>query len=288
MKIDGRTGLLCLIGDPVEHSLSPMMHNLSFEKLGLNYVYMAFRVTREKLETVIEGFRAIGVKGFNVTTPLKRDIVVFLDKLDPKAARIGAVNTVLNDDDEFIGFNTDGVGVVKALEDKDLKLDGLSIVLLGAGSAGRAIAYALSEIPCCLTILNRTAEKAKSLAEELSEGLAKVSWKPLTIDSLAECVSRADILINATSVGMKPMDTKTPVPKRFLKRELVVFDIVYNPLETRLLREAREVGAITLDGLEMLLHQGIEAFKIWFNLEPPIELLKQAIEEVRRKRLGCG
>jgi len=287
LRINGKTRLLCLIGDPVEHSLSPMMHNLSFEELGLNYVYMAFRVTKERLETVVEGFRAIGVKGFNVTTPLKRDIVVFLDKLDPRAAKIGVVNTVLNDHGEFIGFNTDGVGVVKALEDRGVKLDGLSIVLLGAGSAGRAIAYALSEIPCRLTILNRTAEKAKSLAEELSDGLAEVSWKQLTIDSLTECVPRADILINATSVGMKPKDAETPVPKRLLRKELIVFDIVYNPLETRLLKEAREVGATTLDGLEMLLHQGIEAFKIWFNLEPPVGLLKKAIEEVRRRRLGC-
>lgn len=287
MKIDGKTGLLCLIGDPVEHSLSPMMHNLSFEEFGLNYVYLAFRVTRKELKTVIEGFRAIGVKGFNVTTPLKRAIMAFLDKLNPSAAKIGAVNTVLNDHGEFIGFNTDGIGVVRALESKGFKIDGLSIVLIGAGSAGRAIAYTFSERPCRLTILNRTAEKAKSLAEELSEELAEVYWKPLTINSIAECVPQADVLVNATSVGMKPMDMETPVPKRFLRKGMAVFDIVYNPLETRLLREAREVGAITLDGLEMLLHQGIEAFKIWFNLEPPVERLKKAFNEVRRRHLGC-
>lgn len=288
MKINGKTGLLCLIGDPVEHSLSPMMHNLSFERLGLNCVYLAFRVTKERLETVVEGFRAIGVRGFNVTTPLKKAIVVFLDKLNPNAAKIGAVNTVLNDHGEFIGFNTDGLGVVRALESRGLKIDGLNIVLIGAGSAGRAIAYAFSETPCSLTILNRTAEKARSLAEELSEGLAEVSWKPLTMDSLAECVPRADILVNATSIGMKPMDMETPVPKRFLRRGMVVFDIVYNPLETRLLKEAKKVGALTLDGLEMLLHQGIEAFKIWFGLEPPKELLKKAFDDVRRRHLGRG
>lgn len=285
MKIDGKTKLLCLIGDPVEHSLSPMMYNLSFERLGLNYVYLAFRVTREKLKAAVEGFRVIGVRGFNVTTPLKKAIVALLDRLDPSAAKIGAVNTVLNEHDEFVGFNTDGLGVIKALEDRGIKLSGLAIVLIGAGSAGRAIAYAFSEMPCKLTIMNRTAEKAKALAEELSGRLAEISWKPLTVDSIAECIPRADIVVNATSIGMRPMDMETPIPKKFLKKDMVVFDIVYNPLETRLLREAREIGALTLDGLEMLLHQGIEAFKIWFGLEPPVELLKDAFENFRRQQL---
>ncbi|HID18613.1 TPA: shikimate dehydrogenase [Candidatus Bathyarchaeota archaeon] len=283
--MDGRTGLLCLIGDPVEHSLSPMMHNLSFKKLGLNYVYVAFRVSRRVLGTVVAGLKAIGVKGFNVTTPLKRDVVGFLDRLSPKASRIGAVNTVLNDRGELIGFNTDGTGAVKALEDRGFKLEGARVLLLGAGNAGRAIAYALMDKPCRLTILNRTVEKAEVLAREVSGGLAEVYWAPLTPDNLARHVPRADILINATSMGMKPLNGETPVPGSLLRRDMVVFDIVYNPLETRLLREAKGAGVETLDGLEMLLHQGVEAFKIWFGLNPPVEDLKRAFEEIRRMRL---
>lgn len=283
MKINGRTRLICLIGDPVEHSLSPLIHNIALKELGLNYVYMAFRVPRECLKQVIEAFKVMNVKGFNVTMPLKRDIFNLLDDIDSKALKIGAVNTVLNETNRFIGFNTDGIGAVKALEGNGVKIEGSYIVLLGAGSTGRAIAYALMDRDCHITIFNRTVEKSKILAMEISNGTAKVTWEPLTEDSLKTHISKADIVINSTSVGMKPMDGETPVPKNLLRSELIIFDVVYNPIETRLLREAREVGARTIDGLEMLLNQGLESFKIWFGVYPPIEPIKVALEEVRRK-----
>ncbi len=280
--MDGRTGLLCLIGDPVDHSLSPLMHNIALRELGLNYVYMAFRVTKDKLSQVVEAFKVIGVRGFNVTMPLKKDIIRVLDEVDSKALKIGAVNTVANRSGRFIGFNTDGIGAIKALEKNNVKLDGVYVVLLGAGNTGRAIAYALMDRDCNIAILNRTVERSKMLAMEISNGNARVEWGSLTEESLRIHLSKADVVINSTSVGMKPMDNETPIPKDLLRRDLIVFDIVYSPLETRLLKEAREVGAQTIDGLEMLLNQGLESFKIWFGVYPPIERIVNALENVRR------
>ncbi|MBS7618824.1 shikimate dehydrogenase, partial [Candidatus Bathyarchaeota archaeon] len=163
-----------------------------------------------------------------------------------------------------------------------VKIDGSHIVLLGAGGTGRAIAYTLMDRECSIAILNRTVEKSKMLALEVSDGPAMVEWGPLTEGSLKIHLSKADVVINSTSVGMKPMDGETPIPKSLLRSGLTVFDIVYNPLETRLLREAREVGARTIDGLEMLLNQALESFKIWFEAYPPIEQIKNALEDVRR------
>ncbi|MEM1569855.1 MAG: shikimate dehydrogenase [Candidatus Bathyarchaeia archaeon] len=282
MKIDGKTGLLCLIGDPVEHSLSPLIHNTGLRALGLNYVYMAFKVSRDKLSQVVEAFKAIHVKGFNVTMPLKRDILHYLDEVDSKALKIGAVNTVFNESGKFVGFNTDSIGAVKALEKNGVRIDGSYIVLLGAGGTGRAIAYALMERECNIVILNRTIEKSKMLAMEVSNGSARVEWGPLTENSLKAHLLKADVIINSTSVGMKPMDNETLIPKNMLRNGLTVFDVVYDPLETRLLREAREVGAQTIDGLEMLLNQGLESFKIWFGMYPPIDPIKNVLDEVRR------
>jgi shikimate dehydrogenase len=282
LNINGRTGLLCLIGDPVEHSLSPLIHNIALRELNLNYVYMAFKVSRDKLSQVVEAFKVIGVKGFNVTMPLKKDIVRVLDEVDNRALKIGAVNTVVNRSGRFIGLNTDGIGAVKALEKNNVKLDGAYIVLLGAGSTGRAIAYALMDRDCNIAILNRTVEKSKVLSMEISNGNARVEWGPLTEESLRIHLSKADVIINSTSVGMKPMDSETPIPKGLLRSDLVVFDIIYSPLETRLLKEAREVGAQTIDGLEMLLNQGLESFRIWFGVYPPIERIVNALEDVRR------
>jgi len=282
LNINGKTGLLCLIGDPVEHSLSPLIHNIALRELGLNYIYMAFRVSRDKLSQVVEAFKVIGVKGFNATMPLKRDLIRVLDEVDDKALKIGAVNTVLNRSGRFIGFNTDGIGAVKALEKNNVKIDGAYIVLLGAGSTGRAIAYTLMDRDCNMAILNRTVEKSKMLAMEISGGNARVEWGSLTEDSLRMHLSKADVVVNSTSVGMKPMDGETPIPKSLLRSGLVVFDIVYSPLETRLLKEAREAGAQTIDGLEMLLNQGLESFKIWFGAYPPLEHIINALEDVRR------
>lgn len=282
MRINGRTGLLCLIGDPVEHSLSPLIHNTALKELGLNYVYMAFRVSKNTVNHVVEAFKVMGVKGFNVTMPLKKDVIRFLDVVDPKALKIGAVNTVLNTSGRFIGFNTDGIGAVKALEENGVNIDGAYIVILGAGGTGRAIAYTLMDRECNIVILNRTVEKSKMLAAEVSNGSASVEWGSLTEDSLSMHLSKADIVINSTSVGMKPMDCETPIPKSLLRRGLTVFDVVYSPLETRLLMEAKEAGAQTIDGLEMLLNQALESFKIWFEVYPPIKPIKNALEEVRR------
>lgn len=274
--IKGSTRVLAVIGDPIEHSLSPVMHNAALDYLGLDCVYVAFRVPPPNLRTAVETAKAF-LGGLNVTIPHKIRIMSLLDEVDELAWEIGAVNTVKIENGEAIGYNTDGIGAVKAIGDvKDER-----ILILGAGGAARAIAFSLSSLVKKITIANRTFKKGKELAMVLRE---KVESKAIELrkDVLTREISYSDILINATSVGMYPRSDETLVTSEMMHEGLIVKDIVYNPIETRLLSEARKANAKTISGLEMFVNQGAEAFKIFLGVDPPIEVMKEAVEKELR------
>ena len=269
-----------VIGDPIEHSLSPQMHNAAFKELGLNCIYLPFRVTRRNLKSAMIGMRALNIRGFNVILPHKTAVIKFLDELDEAAQEVGAVNTVLNDEGRLIGYNTDGLGAARALEEQDVDPSDKRIVLVGAGGAARAIAFALARIARSIFILNRTRNRALKLAKDIERRIGKkILTRSLTRNSLLEVLRDADILINATSVGMYPRTEETVATRKVLHSGIVVFDIVYNPIRTLLLREAEAVGAKTITGVGMLVHQGAEAFKIWTNRSPPIEVMRRTLME---------
>ena len=277
--------IFMLIGDPVEQSLSPAMQNAAFKALGLNCIYTALRIPAPMLADAMVGIRAMGISGLNVTTPHKVNIVSMLDELDESASLVGAVNTVKNVKGKLVGFNTDGDGALRALEQKVGPIAGKRVVLLGAGGAARAIAFSIVRAGAELTIANRTVSRAQALASAIQEKLgASVKLIGIGRSELTAAIERADVLINATMVGMRPRAGQTLVTSSMMHPGLVVNDIVYEPLETRLLREARRAGATIIDGLGMLVHQGALAFEIWTGRRAPIKVMEAAV----RRELGGG
>ncbi len=277
--ISAGTKLCAVIGDPIEHTISPAMHNAAFEKLELDYTYLAFRVKSDELNKAIEGVRSLGIRGLSVTIPHKVAVMPMLDKLDPMADRIGAVNTVVNDDGILSGYNTDASGFLQVLLDKGIEPKGKNIAVLGAGGAARALCFILADRGANLVILNRLSglEPAQRLAERVSRFSRKpVNALAISEENLKVIVDNSDILVNATSVGMSPDTEQTLVPAEFLRSGLVVFDIIYNPPRTRLLHEAEEKGAQIINGLEMLVWQGVSAFKLWTGVKPPVAVMREA------------
>ncbi len=254
--IDAQTELYGVIGNPVHHSLSPMIHNGAFRRLGWNAVYLAFEV--KNVEEALRGIRGLGVRGVSVTIPFKTEVLPFLDKIEGLAKKVGAVNTIVNRRGRLIGYNTDCEGALEALEEK-MDLRGKRVVLLGAGGAARAIGFGLKERDVPLTVVNRSKERGRALSKELGCDYLAMS----SLARMKEGGVEADIMINATSLGMYPRDGETPLPKELLKKGMMVMDIVYEPLQTRLLREAKKKGCVTVDGLEMLIRQGVAQFEIW-------------------------
>ena len=290
MKVSGRTKVCAVIGDPVEHSLSPCFQNAAFQHLKLDFIYVAFTVKAEDLGDAISGVRSLGIYGLNVTMPHKISVIKYLDELDERADRIKSVNTILNRNGKLIGYTTDGIGVLNALKYNGIDPKGKKVVILGAGGAARSASYALSEVAGELVILNRTIERARNLASKVRKLIGShvnVKWDGLTEESLRREVREADILINATPVGMSPNVNGTLVEKRLLHPDMVVFDMIYHPLKTRLLREAEEVGAKTINGLSMLIHQGAASFEIWTGVEAPVDVMMKAAEEEIRRREGA-
>jgi len=287
MSISGRTRVYALIGDPVEHSLSPTIQNAAFRHLNMDCIYLAFRVRANDLKQAISGIRALGICGVNVTMPHKINVIPYLDHIDEEAKSIGAINTILNKDGELLGYNTDGVGALNALKSNKINLAGKKIVILGAGGASKAITFTFAKEVGKIIILNRTLEKAEKLAGEVYSTLGReVEAKALSMDNLKYELEETDVLINATSVGMAPKDDDSPVSRRLLRSDLVVFDLVYNPFETRLLREAKAIGAKTIDGLTMLVHQGAASYEIWIGRKAPINIMIEAAKEkIKRKNM---
>lgn len=277
MKVTGETKICGLIGYPVGHSVSPQMHNSAFKALKLNFIYVTFEVKEALLKAAVEGIKGLGIRGVNVTIPYKVSITNYLNELRGEASLIGAVNTILNEGGRLIGFNTDAVGALRALEAHAATPIDKKVVVLGAGGAARAIAFALAGKARSITIVNRTEDKALALANELRRELnANALGKPLTAPTLKDELKDADILINATPTGMVPNVDQTLVGKELLRSDMAVMDIVYNPLETLLLKEARKIGAKCIDGLEMLVQQGAESFRIWTGREPPVRVMRDA------------
>lgn len=282
--ISGKTKICGIIGDPVEHTMSPAMHNAAFKKLGLDYVYLPFRVTKEELGRAIDGIRALNIRGLNVTLPHKVAVSQFLDELDTPAEKIGAINTIVNRNGVLKGYNTDATGFLRALLERGIDPKGKRVVILGAGGASRAISFILAERGARLVILNRTWDKAKLCADRIS-GLFQneVAALKLNRENLMTALSQADILVNTTSLGMDPDINQTPVAANLLKPALVVFDIVYNPIETRLQREAKVAGATVIGGVEMLVWQGAVAFEKWTGLKAPVELMRNEVIKVLQR-----
>ena len=280
MNISGKTKICGIIGYPVDHTMSPPMHNAAFKKLGLDYAYLPFRVRPEDLPEAVGGLKALNTIGYNVTIPHKVAIIPLLDELDSLAEKIGAVNTVVNNNGILKGYNTDASGFLQALLERGLEPRGKNIVVLGAGGAARAIAYILAERNASLTILNRREELdwAEAIAKNIKADLAQeVKVYELLPEHLERVLAKADVLVNATSVGMSPASDARTVPASLLKSGLVVVDIVYNPVRTRLLQDAEAAGATTVAGIDMLIWQGALAFEKWTGRKAPFDLMKLVV-----------
>ncbi|MGA2522863.1 MAG: shikimate dehydrogenase [Candidatus Bathyarchaeia archaeon] len=284
MAVSGKTKVFGVIGDPVEHSLSPVMQNAAFASTKIDSTFLAFNVKSSDVGKAMDGVRALGIQGLNVTMPHKTSVISFLDEVDSVAKALKVVNTVKNENGKLLGFNTDGVGALLAFRENGVELKGKKVMLLGAGGAARAIAFALAEHAAEISILNRSIVPAAQLADLIKETFdIKVfayALSPLTVKgNLVD----ADILINATSVGMKPNDNETLVAPKWLKPDLAVLDIVYNPIETKLAKRAKAAGAKVVSGVEMLIYQGAASFEIWTGAKAPVEIMREAALSHLRK-----
>jgi shikimate dehydrogenase len=276
MIISGKTLVCGVIGDPIEHTLSPIIHNAAFEALKLDYVFLAFKVKALNIEKAVSGMRALGMHGLSITMPNKNVVINYLDEVDQTAKTTGSVNTILNKNGKLFGYNTDGVGALQALKQNGVEPRGEKVLLLGAGGAARAIAYALSQEAGELVILNRTEKRASELASLLKQkSTAKVVAGPLSSNAIKNNLRNSNVLINATPIGMEPKSDRSLVSPEFLKPDLVVMDAVYNPIETKLAKDARTAGAKVVSGVEMLIYQGASAFEIWTNRSAPVEVMRQ-------------
>jgi shikimate dehydrogenase len=278
MTITGKTRVCGVIGNPIEHSLSPIMHNAAFEALRLDYVFLAFKVKPAQVEAAVNGMKALNIRGLNVTMPHKSTVINHLDRVDLSAQIVNSVNTILNKENLLFGFNTDGVGALKALRENGVEPKGKKVLLLGAGGAARAIAYTLAKEADELAVLNRTVKQAQELAKLLEKSLnKKVVAGSLSPSDIQRNIEDSDILVNATSVGMKPKPDESPVAAKALRSNLAVMDIVYNPVETKLAKDAKAVGAQVISGVEMLIYQGAASFEIWTGKSAPVEVMRKAV-----------
>ena len=281
-SIGGHTQIVGLVGWPVEHSVSPAMHNAAFAALGLNWRYVALPVEPDRVSEALQGVRALGMRGVNITVPHKQAALKCMDELTPAAQAIGATNTLILRNGRMIGHNTDAGGFLRALRQDGFDPDGCKALMLGAGGAARAVAYALAEAGCHLTILNRTVQRARDLATTMGQvsASASVHGDTLSLDTLRELAPTADLVINATSLGMWPNVDGSPWPRELaFPSGAFYFDLVYNPRLTRLGQQARDAGARVGDGLAMLVHQGVEAFVEWTGVEPPADIMMAACEQ---------
>ena len=273
--ITGSTNIAGLIGHPVEHSFSPPMHNAAFNALNMDWTYVAFDVEPSNLKSAIDGARSLNIKGLNVTIPHKIEVMKYLDEIDEVARLIGAVNTI--DFRNMKGYNTDGIGAVKAIEEVT-SIKNKNVVVAGAGGASRAISFYIAKYGAeSITILNRNVDKASNLAKDIN---LIDDVKPDSISQINDYVREADILIDTTPVGMHPnVDSDAIVGADDMHEDLVVFDAVYNPNETSLIKQAIKANAKPVYGIKMLLYQGAESFKIWTGQNPPVDVMEDALRK---------
>lgn len=269
MDVSGKTKITGLFGYPVEHTLSPAMHNAAFKSLGLDICYVPFRVSPEELPDAVRAVRALDLIGVNITVPHKEKVIPLLDKVNEEAAFIGAVNTIVNNDGILTGHNTDGRGFISSLTEKGVLIDDKEILVIGAGGASRAISYYLSEKASKLFLYDVDKPKAKTLVGDLN----KLRGNVYLLDKL-ENPGKPHIIINATPLGLRQEDP-LPLHPDLITSDTVVCDLIYK--KTKLLQEAENKGAITLDGLGMLLWQGVLAFELWTGFKPPVDLMRNAL-----------
>jgi shikimate dehydrogenase len=276
MKEKRMKKLYAVIGEPIAHSMSPQMHNDLFLHYGIDAHYQPLLVKKESLKEAVIGLKAIGIAGFNVTIPHKTNIIPFLDEIDPLAKQIGAVNTVVNQKGKLKGFNTDGIGFQMGLMRLTSNLNAKKVLIIGAGGAARAIYYTLaqSKLVAQLDICNRTKMNAEKL---ISEYDGKIKSKALTILEAEQELSHYQIVVQTTNIGMAPYQDELPLSLERLSKESIVSDIIYNPLETTFLREARKKGAIVQNGIDMFVNQGALAFEHWTGIAPDLERMRQNV-----------
>lgn len=269
IQISGRTKITGIFGHPVEHTLSPAMHNAAFKALGLNYCYVPFLVHPDYLEDAIKAIRALNLCGVNVTVPHKEKVMPLLDEIYEEASFIGAVNTIVNSEGRLIGYNTDGRGFMQSLLESGISVEGKNVLIIGAGGASKAISYYLSQKTKTLYLYNRS----KNRAEKLIQDLKKIRDNVTLIEDISS-IERFHIIINATPLGLKKEDP-LPFDTSLLRAEQTVCDLIYK--KTRLLEEASKKGCVTLDGLGMLLWQGLFAFELWTGKKPQVEVMRNAL-----------
>ena len=282
MQIDGKTKVIGIFGWPVEHTLSPAIHNVAFEIMGLNYVYVPFPVNPLFLYNAVFGAKALGLAGLNITIPHKQAIIEHLDEITKLSREVGAVNTVEFRDDKIIGHNTDGIGFLQSLEmDGGIEPKDKNVLLIGAGGAARAVAFTCAENHAnSIAIMNRNQQNAESLKTNIHQFYPKIevtTWK-LNDPKIDHLMGDFDIVINSTSLGMKSYDP-IPLHPEWLNSKMIVMDLIYCPLETEFLKSAKKVGCRTVNGIGMLLYQGVAAFEIWTGVKPDIEVMKSALEK---------
>jgi shikimate dehydrogenase len=281
--ISAKSRLCAVIGDPVEHSMSPQIHNSAFQACGINMVYVAFHVVRGDIGRALEGVRSLGIRGLSVTIPHKVDIIPYLDEVDEVSRHVGSVNTVVNEGDRLVGYSTDGPGALRALSAEGADTTGRRILLLGSGGAARAVAFSLSTsaAPTELRILGIEKEELEQLGTDLSD---KTQIEPitqsLTAENLEAAMAETEVVIQATPIGMTPQVDQTLIPSHLIKENQVIFDIVYTPLETRLIQDAKAAGALTVLGLGMFVHQAAIQFELWTGRDAPIELMTESVRMV--------
>jgi shikimate dehydrogenase len=273
MSTDFKT--YCIIGDPIDHSLSPAIHNAAFTTLGLNCSYIAFRVQEGQLKNSMDSLRAINIGGFNVTMPHKVTVLNYVDRSDKITEMVGAANTVNNEGGKFHAYNTDVVGFIEPLRQRKIDLNGFEVLILGAGGAARAVAVALSQEKGVskINIFNRDIDRSTSLANMINKSGIEIGI--ISQNDVQKIAFRSNLIINTTPLGMK--NEQSLIKTSSISKESIVYDIVYKPIETKLLENARTAGAQVIYGYEMLLEQAIASFKIWFKIDPPIESMKKVL-----------
>ncbi|MFT9496290.1 shikimate dehydrogenase [Anaerosolibacter sp.] len=276
INISGKTNLYCVIGDPISHSLSPMIHNHFFRKKGMDSLYIPLRVTTDKLSHGLELLKN-NFEGFNVTIPHKETIIPYLDEVDENALQYGAVNTVKVVDGKLCGYNTDGIGFLKSLEQMNISLDGKRVLLLGAGGAARVVALEILRKGGELTIANRNIHRVQLLKEELG----RICRNSLPIAKPEELKGPFDIIINSTPVGMHPNIKECPVPQEALHGSQLIYDMIYNPYQTKLLQLGNQLGIKVINGLPMLLYQGLKSLEIWTGSTASPDEEREIYEDLR-------
>ena len=267
---------LAVIGDPIAHSKSPLMHNAALVELGIEGEYVPVHVSREDLGSAIARMKELGFRGINVTIPHKVEVMNYIDQIDESAARIGAVNTIVNENGILTGYNTDGIGYVRSLKDETrIDLRGKSIMVLGAGGAARGIVYALAqEEPKNIVIVNRSEDKALQMVEEWK---SIVNITALAMDQVQSLMPAMDVVINTTSIGMHPHVSQSVIDPEIIPAGIIVSDLIYNPLTTELLKKSQERGCIIHGGLGMFVNQGAYALEYWTGMPAPIESMRTAV-----------